>query len=321
MTTITRVDIHVFGYEVENLALPPHGAAGVGNLVWQQGGRMPMSRYAVTIDTADGARGEYVTHWVGTPASLGQTLMLAPHLIGRDPDSRVEIWEDLKREIRAYDHMGHGPHRHRALGPRRQAAGGVGRADAGRLPEAPADLCQHLSRPGPEGRPRHARGLRRLCRRLQGAGLRRLQDPRLARRQCQARDRKPAGRAQGRRRRLVLDDRSGLSATDLDGRPQGRPGLRRGRLFLVRGPLSRRRRVCRGAKAPAREAGDTDPRLRACPHHRAEGGVPAGRRLRHDPRRSRIRHGHHRGHEDRPFLRGASASTSSSTPAARHTGR
>ena len=108
MTTITRVEIHVFGYEVENLALPPHGAAGVGNLVWQQGGRMPMSRYAVTIDTADGARGEYVTHWVGTPASLGQTLMLAPHLIGRDPDSRVEIWEDLKREIRAYDHMGHG---------------------------------------------------------------------------------------------------------------------------------------------------------------------------------------------------------------------
>ena len=109
MTMIDRVEVHVFGYEVENLALPPHGAAGVGNLVWQQGGRMPMSRYAVTIDTKDGARGEYVTHWVGTPASLGQTLMLAPHLIGRDPDSRVEIWEDLKREIRAYDHMGHGP--------------------------------------------------------------------------------------------------------------------------------------------------------------------------------------------------------------------
>ncbi len=67
MTVITRVEVHVFGYEVENLALPPHGAAGVGNLVWQQGGRMPMSRYAVTIDTNDGARGEYVTHWVGTP--------------------------------------------------------------------------------------------------------------------------------------------------------------------------------------------------------------------------------------------------------------
>ncbi|MEZ5866247.1 MAG: hypothetical protein R3D25_20025 [Geminicoccaceae bacterium] len=27
MTTITRVEVHVFGYEVEDLALPPHGAA------------------------------------------------------------------------------------------------------------------------------------------------------------------------------------------------------------------------------------------------------------------------------------------------------
>ncbi len=109
MTTISRVEVHVFTYEVQDLALPPHGAAGVGNLVWQKGGRMKMSRYAVTVETRDGTRGEYVTHWVGTPSALGQTLMLAPHLIGRDPDARVEIWEDLKREIRAYDHMGHGP--------------------------------------------------------------------------------------------------------------------------------------------------------------------------------------------------------------------
>jgi L-alanine-DL-glutamate epimerase-like enolase superfamily enzyme len=35
--------------------------------------------------------------------------MLAPHLIGRDPDRREEIWQDLRREVRAYDHMGHGP--------------------------------------------------------------------------------------------------------------------------------------------------------------------------------------------------------------------
>ena len=35
--------------------------------------------------------------------------MLAPHLIGRDPDAREKIWDDLKREVRAYDHMGHGP--------------------------------------------------------------------------------------------------------------------------------------------------------------------------------------------------------------------
>ena len=35
--------------------------------------------------------------------------MLAPHLLGRDPDAREAIWQDLKRELRAYDHMGHGP--------------------------------------------------------------------------------------------------------------------------------------------------------------------------------------------------------------------
>jgi L-alanine-DL-glutamate epimerase-like enolase superfamily enzyme len=109
MASITRVEVHVFRYEVQDLDLPAHGAAGVGNLVWRKGGRMPCTRYAVTIASSDGARGEYVTHWVGTPSSLGQTLMLAPHLLGRDPDAREAIYDDLKREIRAYDHMGHGP--------------------------------------------------------------------------------------------------------------------------------------------------------------------------------------------------------------------
>jgi L-alanine-DL-glutamate epimerase-like enolase superfamily enzyme len=107
-TRISRVEVHVFRFEVEGLGLPEHGAAGVGNVEFKAGGRMPMTRYAVTIDTADGARGAYVTHWVGTPGALGQTLMLAPHLVGRDPDHREQIFDDLKREIRAYDHMGHG---------------------------------------------------------------------------------------------------------------------------------------------------------------------------------------------------------------------
>jgi len=61
------------------------------------------------IHLDDGVRGEYVTHWVGTPSSFAQALMLAPHLPGRDPDQREGIWQDLRREVRAYDHMGHGP--------------------------------------------------------------------------------------------------------------------------------------------------------------------------------------------------------------------
>jgi L-alanine-DL-glutamate epimerase-like enolase superfamily enzyme len=35
--------------------------------------------------------------------------MLAPYLLGRDPETREQIYDDLKREVRAYDHMGHGP--------------------------------------------------------------------------------------------------------------------------------------------------------------------------------------------------------------------
>jgi L-alanine-DL-glutamate epimerase-like enolase superfamily enzyme len=109
MDPITRVELSLFRFEVPGLALPAHGAAGVANLIAQKGGKMPAQRWAVRIETRDGARGEYVTHWVGTPSSFAQAQMLAPHLVGRDPDTREAIWQDLKREVRAYDHMGHGP--------------------------------------------------------------------------------------------------------------------------------------------------------------------------------------------------------------------
>ena len=109
MSAIARVELSLFRFEVAGLGLPAHGAAGVGNLIAQPGGRLDAQRWAVRIETDDGARGEYVTHWVGTPSSFGQAAMLAPHLLGRDPDAREEIWQELKREVRAYDHMGHGP--------------------------------------------------------------------------------------------------------------------------------------------------------------------------------------------------------------------
>jgi len=109
MSRMASVELSLFRFEVEGLALLAHGAAGVGNLAAKIGGRMPAQRWAIRIETDDGAHGEYVTHWVGTPSSFAQAEMLAPHLIGRDPDTREEIWQDLRREVRAYDHMGHGP--------------------------------------------------------------------------------------------------------------------------------------------------------------------------------------------------------------------
>ncbi|HEX6141855.1 MAG TPA: enolase C-terminal domain-like protein, partial [Geminicoccaceae bacterium] len=115
MSRIERVEVHGFGFEVENLGLGSHSAAGVGNVEHVRGsalergaGRLKLGRYAVRILTDDGLEGAYVTHWVGTPAAMAQTCMLAPHLIGRDPEAREAIYDDLKRELRAFDHMGHG---------------------------------------------------------------------------------------------------------------------------------------------------------------------------------------------------------------------
>ncbi len=108
MSIIQRVEIHAFTFEAKNLGLGKHSAAGVGNLIYLAGSKLKTQRFAVRILCDDGAQGEYVTHWVGTPATLGQIQMLAPNLIGRDPEERELIYDDLKREVRAYDHMGHG---------------------------------------------------------------------------------------------------------------------------------------------------------------------------------------------------------------------
>lgn len=109
MSTINRVELHAFTYQVENLGLGKHAAAGVGNMIYMPGSKLNMTRYAIRILCDDGAQGEYVTHWVGTPSAFGQMQMLAPNLLGRDPEERELIYDDLKRELRAYDHMGHGP--------------------------------------------------------------------------------------------------------------------------------------------------------------------------------------------------------------------
>lgn len=109
MSRITGVELHAFTFETEDLGLGAHAAAGVANLIYQKGSKLKAQRIAVRIRCDDGAQGEYVTHWVGTPSTLGQMQMLAPTLLGRDPEERALIYDDLKREVRAYDHMGHGP--------------------------------------------------------------------------------------------------------------------------------------------------------------------------------------------------------------------
>ncbi|MDP6217996.1 MAG: enolase C-terminal domain-like protein, partial [Alphaproteobacteria bacterium] len=53
--------------------------------------------------------GEYVLNWGASPSVFGQMQMLAPMLVGRHAEERQGIYDDLKREARQFDHMGHGP--------------------------------------------------------------------------------------------------------------------------------------------------------------------------------------------------------------------
>ena len=204
--------------------------------------------------------------------------------------------------------MGHGPLDIALWDLAGKRMGDFGRRAARRLPHAPADLCQHLSRPGRARRPRHARGLRRLRGRLQGAGLRRLQDPWLARRRRRARG---CGTCSASRKAvgdgwpLMIDPACELR-TWMDALHVGRACDEAGYFWY---------------EDPYRDSGvsvDGHKRLReklktpllVSEHVRGleqKAAVHARRRLRHDPRRPGIRHGHHRGDEDRPFLRGARA--------------
>ncbi|MCY4429737.1 MAG: hypothetical protein OXC11_05005 [Rhodospirillales bacterium] len=108
MSFIDRVEIHVFTFSLPNLGFGQGRGSGVGNVVYEQGATITPTRFAVRVYSNDGAVGSYVTHWVGTRAALGQAEMLAPMLIGRDPAHREALHDDMKRELRAYDHMGQG---------------------------------------------------------------------------------------------------------------------------------------------------------------------------------------------------------------------
>ncbi|MFZ4757432.1 MAG: enolase C-terminal domain-like protein [Burkholderiaceae bacterium] len=105
MSRITRVEVHEFDYEATNLARD-----GIAQTItFARGSSIRVAKFAVVIHTAGGGRGEYVAQWVATKSTLGQALMLCPRIVGKDARERIAIYEDLKRDIRQFDHMGHGP--------------------------------------------------------------------------------------------------------------------------------------------------------------------------------------------------------------------
>lgn len=109
MSLIDAVEIHTFQFEVSNLSRSNPRATGSINVAFEKDATLLVERFAVVIKTDDGLVGSYVTHWGGTQATLGQTLMIAPVLVGRNALEREGIFDDLKRELRQYDGMGHGP--------------------------------------------------------------------------------------------------------------------------------------------------------------------------------------------------------------------
>ncbi len=108
MTKITRVTLTEFEFAAANLA-PSAGGSSIGGLYYRQGASTPIKKYAVEIETGDGCIGSYVVNWGASLSVFGQMQMLAPMLIGRDAEEREGIYDDLKREARQFDHMGHGP--------------------------------------------------------------------------------------------------------------------------------------------------------------------------------------------------------------------
>lgn len=105
MSCINRVEVHEFEFDAPNLVRD--GVAQ--SITFKRGAKVRLSKFAIVIQTENGGRGEYVTHWVATRSTLGQLLMLCPRVVGKDARQRIAIYEDLKRDIRQFDHMGHGP--------------------------------------------------------------------------------------------------------------------------------------------------------------------------------------------------------------------
>ena len=66
MTRITRVEVHEFGFDAVNLGRVAEGGS-IGALSYRKGATSRVAKYEVRIETADGCRGEYVTHWVASP--------------------------------------------------------------------------------------------------------------------------------------------------------------------------------------------------------------------------------------------------------------
>lgn len=97
MSLIRRVEIHEYSYGIENL---DHGRA------YQPGAKLTLGSFGVRIVTDDGASGEYCPQHGGKKSHLGQVLMAAPQLVGRNALERAVLFDDMKRSLRQVGFIG-----------------------------------------------------------------------------------------------------------------------------------------------------------------------------------------------------------------------
>jgi L-alanine-DL-glutamate epimerase-like enolase superfamily enzyme len=105
VSKIRSIEIVDFEFDAPNLE-----RTGFGQMVtFKRGSSIKVVKNAIAIETDDGLRGEYVTNWGASPATRGEMEMLAPFMLGRDALEREGLFDDLKREMRQWSGMGHGP--------------------------------------------------------------------------------------------------------------------------------------------------------------------------------------------------------------------
>lgn len=105
MSKISAVKIVDFAFDVPNLQRTGQGQ----RVTFKRGATLKTVKNAIVVETEDGLRGEYVTNWCASPATRGEMEMLAPFLIGRDAFQREALFDEMKREIRQWSGLGHGP--------------------------------------------------------------------------------------------------------------------------------------------------------------------------------------------------------------------
>ncbi len=106
MSAIRSVEIVEYAYQAKNCGTYYNAYQGAYYACYEKGASKEFRKYVVAIETDDGLRGEYAPQFGASRGALGQTLVAAPLLLGRDPEQREKIYLDLKIHLKHFDQSG-----------------------------------------------------------------------------------------------------------------------------------------------------------------------------------------------------------------------